>query len=206
MTRSPLTSQRSDSKVLPRMPYIRPSSSSREIQKRSASCGPSIGTPNSSARILAEPQWSIWPWVSSSFSMVTPWAWAAALRRSRSPPGSVKAPFIVRVHQMRQLFCCSGVTGMIATLSGGVDMARTWRGERSDTSAGAPVRAWPMRWLSLAFCLALAGCAFGGGGIGPFVPAPARVAEADLEVPYVPTPRRVVTVMLDLAEVGPEDH
>ena len=63
-----------------------------------------------------------------------------------------------------------------------------------------------MRWLVPVFFLALAGCAFGGGGIGPFVAAPATVAEEDLEVPYVPTPRRVVTAMLDLAEVGPEDH
>ena len=64
-----------------------------------------------------------------------------------------------------------------------------------------------MRSFALALCLALAGCAFGGGGaIGPFLPGPAAVAEADLEVPYVPTPRRVVTAMLDLAEVGPEDY
>src|SRR5688500_18289932 len=63
-----------------------------------------------------------------------------------------------------------------------------------------------MRWLSLVFCLALAGCAFGGGGIGPFVAAPATVSEAALEVPYVPTPRRVVAAMLELAEVGPQDY
>ena len=52
----------------------------------------------------------------------------------------------------------------------------------------------------------LAGCNFQGGGIVPFAPAPARVAEDDLEVPYVPTPRPVVAAMLDLAGVGPQDY
>jgi SAM-dependent methyltransferase len=63
-----------------------------------------------------------------------------------------------------------------------------------------------MRRLLTASCLALAGCTFEGGGIAPFEPAPAAVAEQDLDVPYVPTPRRVVEAMLDLAEVGPEDY
>ena len=40
--------------------------------RRSASCGPSIGTPSSSASMPALPQWSIWPWVSRIFSIVTP--------------------------------------------------------------------------------------------------------------------------------------
>ena len=42
------------------------------IQNRSASCGPSIWTPSSSANMPAEPQWSMWPWVSRIFSIVTP--------------------------------------------------------------------------------------------------------------------------------------
>ena len=52
----------------------------------------------------------------------------------------------------------------------------------------------------------LAGCTFQGSGIVPFTPAPARVTEDDLEVPYVPTPRPVVAAMLDLAGVGPQDY
>jgi SAM-dependent methyltransferase len=63
-----------------------------------------------------------------------------------------------------------------------------------------------MRAVPVLICLALAGCTFQGGGIAPFEPAPAAVAEQDLEVPYVPTPRRVVEAMLDLAEVGPGDY
>ena len=42
------------------------------------------------------------------------------LERGRSPPGSVKAPRIVFVHHSRVQFCCSGVTGMMAALRGGV--------------------------------------------------------------------------------------
>ena len=52
----------------------------------------------------------------------------------------------------------------------------------------------------------LAGCTFQGGGIVPFTPAPVRIAEDDLEVPYVPTPRPVVEAMLDLAAVGAQDY
>ena len=52
--------------------YLAPSSTRRSIQKRSSSCGPSIGTPSSSAKIPALPQWSMWPWVSRIFSIVTP--------------------------------------------------------------------------------------------------------------------------------------
>ena len=63
-----------------------------------------------------------------------------------------------------------------------------------------------MRWLALLSCLGLAGCSFQGGGLAPFDPVPAAVAEQDLDVPYVPTPRRVVAAMLDLAAVGPEDY
>ncbi len=63
-----------------------------------------------------------------------------------------------------------------------------------------------MRWPAFLSCLVLAGCAFQGGGLAPFDPAPAPVAERDLDVPYVPTPRRVVEAMLDLAAVGPGDH
>ena len=59
--------------------------------------------------------------------------------------------------------------------------------------------------LPLAFA-GLVSCTFGGGGIAPFEPAPAVIAEADLEVPYVPTPRPVVAAMLDMTEVGPEDY
>jgi len=60
--------------------------------------------------------------------------------------------------------------------------------------------------LFLACALVLSACTFEGGGIAPFDPAPAAVAEADLEVPYVQTPRPVVDAMLDLARVGPEDY
>ncbi len=63
-----------------------------------------------------------------------------------------------------------------------------------------------MRWPHFLSCLALAGCSFQGGGLAPFDPAPAPVAERDLDVPYVPTPRRVVEAMLDLATVGPGDY
>jgi SAM-dependent methyltransferase len=63
-----------------------------------------------------------------------------------------------------------------------------------------------MRWLALLSGLGLAACTFQGSGLAPFQPAPAAVAEQDLDVPYVPTPRRVVAAMLDLAEVGPEDY
>jgi SAM-dependent methyltransferase len=60
----------------------------------------------------------------------------------------------------------------------------------------------------LPLLLSLAGaCTFGGSGLDPTAPAaPARVAEADLDVPYVPTPRRVVEAMLDLAELRPDDY
>jgi len=61
--------------------------------------------------------------------------------------------------------------------------------------------------LLLLLVLLAGACAFGGGGIAPFAPAPpAHVAEQDLEVPYVPTPRPVVAAMLDMAEVGPDDY
>lgn len=63
-----------------------------------------------------------------------------------------------------------------------------------------------MRLRLAILCAALAGCTFGGGGIAPFTPAPAGVAEADLEVPYVQTPRPVVAAMLDLAGVTAEDY
>ena len=64
-----------------------------------------------------------------------------------------------------------------------------------------------MRQLLLPALLALSACTFGGGGIAPFAPAPAaRIAEANLEVPYVPTPRPVVEAMLDMAGVGPGDY
>lgn len=63
-----------------------------------------------------------------------------------------------------------------------------------------------MRFLLLLTSFALAACTFQGGGIVPLAPAPAAVAEEDLEVPYVQTPRPVVTAMLDLAEVGPADY
>jgi SAM-dependent methyltransferase len=63
-----------------------------------------------------------------------------------------------------------------------------------------------MRAFFLAACLGLAGCSFQGSGLAPFNPAPAAVAEQDLDVPYVPTPRRVVEAMLDMAGVGPEDY
>jgi hypothetical protein len=62
------------------------------------------------------------------------------------------------------------------------------------------------RLISLALLAALAACAFQGGGIAPFSPAPAAPAEIDLDVPYVPTPRPVVAAMLDLAELSPSDY
>lgn len=60
--------------------------------------------------------------------------------------------------------------------------------------------------LPLTCALALGACTFEGGGIAPFDPAPAAVAEANLEVPYVQTPRPVVAAMLDLAGIGPDDY
>ena len=191
---------------------MRPSSSSREIQKRSASCGPSIFTPSSSARILADPQWSIWPWVSSIFSIVTPCPLAAALSRSRSPPGSVKAPFIVWVHQTRQQFCCSGVTGMIATLSGGLAMAGTWRltGRRyKRANSGGFRRLSPMRWLAppgpSAFHASPSPPAPSGQRHRAVRPAPAGGRRAGPRRALCADAAPVVAAMLDLAEVGPED-
>ena len=63
-----------------------------------------------------------------------------------------------------------------------------------------------MRFLPLLAAVPLAACTFQGSGIVPLAPAPAPVAEEDLEVPYVQTPRPVVAAMLDLAEVGPTDY
>ena len=63
-----------------------------------------------------------------------------------------------------------------------------------------------MRALPLLLPIALGACTFGGTGVAPFTPAPAAVAEEDLEVPFVPTPRRAVDVMLDMAGVGPQDY
>jgi len=57
----------------------------------------------------------------------------------------------------------------------------------------------------LAAVAALTACQFQGGGLAPFTPAAVAPAEQDLDVPYVPTPRRVVTAMLDLAALTPED-
>lgn len=59
---------------------------------------------------------------------------------------------------------------------------------------------------AIAPALALGACTFGGSGIAPFTPAPAVVAEADLDVPYVPTPRPVVEAMLDLAGLRAGEH
>lgn len=58
----------------------------------------------------------------------------------------------------------------------------------------------------LAVLAALPACQFQGGGLAPFTPAAVAPAEQDLDVPYVPTPRRVVTAMLDLAELTPNDY
>ena len=55
--------------------------------EESSSCGPSIGTPSSSARIPADPQWSMWPWVSRIFSIVTPACAAAAFSRGEVAAG-----------------------------------------------------------------------------------------------------------------------
>ena len=120
VTVSPSTSQRSGSNTSACMPYLAPSSSSRLIQKRSASCGPSIGRPNSFASTPASPQWSIWPCVMRIFSSSTPDLATAALSLSRSPPGSTSAPLLVAVHQISEQFCCSGVTGTIPAFMGGV--------------------------------------------------------------------------------------
>jgi len=61
---------------------------------------------------------------------------------------------------------------------------------------------------TLALCIALSACTFGGGGLVPtsstiYAPPP---AEQDLDVPYVPTPRPVVAAMLDLVELTPSDY
>jgi SAM-dependent methyltransferase len=60
--------------------------------------------------------------------------------------------------------------------------------------------------LALACAALLGACTFEGGGIVPFEPSPASVAEEDLEVPYVQTPRPVVAAMLALAAVGSDDY
>ena len=63
-----------------------------------------------------------------------------------------------------------------------------------------------MRRLAPFLATLLAACTFQGGGIAPFNPAPVRVVEDDLEVPYVPTPRPVVEAMLDLAALRADDY
>ena len=63
-----------------------------------------------------------------------------------------------------------------------------------------------MRGAFILLLPAIAGCAFQGGGVVPFEPAPVATSERELDVPYVPTPRRVVEAMLELAAVGPEDY
>ena len=65
--------------------------------ERSASCGPSIGTPSSSAKMPADPQWSMWPWVSRIFSMVTPCFCWGPLWVRKSPLGSGTLPPFVLV-------------------------------------------------------------------------------------------------------------
>jgi len=60
--------------------------------------------------------------------------------------------------------------------------------------------------LASALLASLSACQFQGGGLAPFTPVATAPAEQDLDVPYVPTPRRVVTAMLDLAELTPEDY
>jgi len=60
--------------------------------------------------------------------------------------------------------------------------------------------------LAAALLATLSACQFQGGGLAPFTPAASAPAEQDLDVPYVPTPRRVVTAMLDLAALTPEDY
>lgn len=60
--------------------------------------------------------------------------------------------------------------------------------------------------LAAALLASLSACQFQGGGLAPFTPVATAPAEQDLDVPYVPTPRRVVTAMLDLAELTPEDY
>jgi hypothetical protein len=51
---------------------------------------------------------------------------------------------MVSVHQIRQQFCCSGVTGMIAALRGGLEvgalaMRRKWSWRHRDASYGRPM-------------------------------------------------------------------
>lgn len=62
------------------------------------------------------------------------------------------------------------------------------------------------RLLLTAGIVLLGACTFQGTGIAPFNPAPAPVAEPDLEVPYVSTPPATVEAMLDLAQVDRGDY
>ena len=66
--------------------------------------------------------------MTSTFSSVTPALSRAPFNMSRSPPGSTSAAFMVLVHQISEQFCCSGVTGRMATRIGG-SLASVMAGE-----------------------------------------------------------------------------
>ena len=87
------------------------------IQKMSSPCGPSIGTPSSSARIPADPQWSIWPWVSRIFSIFTP-AWAVPLSASACRPPDRRTRPASSLCTTARCNSAAAVTGMIAARSG----------------------------------------------------------------------------------------
>jgi SAM-dependent methyltransferase len=100
---------------------------------------------------------------------------------------------MVFVHQIRQQFCCNGVTGRIATLRGGVGgalaMRRKWPWPHGDASYG---RAMDLSRREILAATAL--------------PLLAGFAEPEYDVPYVPTPPALVEKMLDLATVAAADY
>jgi SAM-dependent methyltransferase len=107
----------------------------------------------------------------------------------------VKVPRIVLVHQIRQQFCCSGVTGMIAALSGGI-----WGGSvmgHANGLGGAAMQA-KVAAMELNRRETLAAAAL--------LPLLGGAQERDYDVPYVSTPRELVQRMLDLAALTPADY
>ena len=97
--------------LAPGTPNIADCPASWSIQKASSRWGPSIGTPVRSAISATPPQWSTWPWVTSTLSSVAPLFATASSSRSTSPPGSTSAARFVRAQITKEQFCWNGVTG-----------------------------------------------------------------------------------------------
>ena len=95
------------------------------------------------------------------------------------------------VHQIRQQFCCSGVTGMIAALKGG----SRHRGADGLGDGGLQAMFVAMQ-LDRRQMIAVAALPWLGG----------FAWQRDYDVPFVPTPHSLVQKMLDLAGVGPADY